>query len=94
MARSNPKLAPERREELVRQLVDARRSIAAAKRSGDADAETSAHVEVQVAKVALGERGPFWWDDGEPDLNRRMARTTRYADWHAAMEARLVALTP
>ena len=31
---------------------------------------------------ALGEFGPVWWDDGEPDFNRHMARTTAYADWY------------
>ena len=36
---------------------------------------------VDAAKRALGERGPVWWSDGAPDLNRRMARNTVYADW-------------
>ena len=40
----------------------------------------------RFAKVALGERGPVWWDDGAPDLNRRMARNTVYADWFAALD--------
>ena len=30
---------------------------------------------------ALGERGPVWWTDGAPDLGRRMARNTPYAEW-------------
>jgi hypothetical protein len=34
---------------------------------------------VDEAKQALGERGPVWWD-GSPDLNRRMAKNTLYAD--------------
>jgi hypothetical protein len=36
---------------------------------------------VHAAKVALGERGPVWWADGAPDLNRRLVRNTPYADW-------------
>jgi hypothetical protein len=42
------------------------------------------------AKIALGERGPVWWTDGAPDLNRRMARTTSYAAWYRAIEDRAV----
>ena len=35
---------------------------------------------VDAAKIALGERGPVWWTDGAPDLNRYMARNTSYSD--------------
>jgi hypothetical protein len=31
----------------------------------------------------LGERGPVWWHDGAPDLNRHMIKNTPYADWFA-----------
>jgi hypothetical protein len=41
---------------------------------------------VNEAKIALGERGPVWWTDGAPDLNRRMARTSSYADWWRSVE--------
>jgi hypothetical protein len=34
---------------------------------------------VDEVKQALGERGPVWWDDGSPDLNRHMAKNTLYA---------------
>lgn len=81
--RANPALPEERRAAHVRDLMAARRAVGAAKRSGDPDAEASAHAAVDRAKRALGERGPVWWDDGAPDLNRRMARTTPYADWYA-----------
>jgi len=40
---------------------------------------------VQTAKVALGERGPVWWDEGAPDWNRHLARNTPYAAWWAAV---------
>lgn len=39
------------------------------------------------AKIALGERGPVWWHDGQPDFNRHMAKNTPYADWFAQIEA-------
>jgi hypothetical protein len=83
---SNPALAPDLREKLVKELMLARRAVATARRTGDPDAETAAHAAVDHAKVALGERGPVWWDDGAPDLNRHMARNTPYADWFAAMD--------
>jgi hypothetical protein len=63
--------------------MDARRSVAAARRTHDAAAEDRAHAEVEATKVELGERGPVWWTDGAPDLNRHMARTTPYAAWFA-----------
>ena len=84
---SNPALAPERRQELVDQLMDARRQVGKAKRAGDRDAEREARAAVDAAKRALGERGPVWWSDGAPDYNRRMAANTPYADWYAALEA-------
>jgi hypothetical protein len=40
---------------------------------------------VDDLKQALGERGPVWWDDGSPDLNRHMAKNTLYADWYAKL---------
>ena len=36
-------------------------------------------------KRALGERGPAWWDDGAPDLNRHVAKNTPYAHWYAKL---------
>ena len=56
-----------------------------ARRQGDADALAAARAAVDEAKRGLGERGPVWWDDGAPDYNRRMVRTTPYADWFAAL---------
>nr|WP_247973682.1 hypothetical protein [Bradyrhizobium sp. 195] len=41
------------------------------------------HRTVDDAKRALGERGPVWWKDGSPDLNRHMAKNTVYARWFA-----------
>ena len=82
---SDPTLPPERRAALVRDLMTARRAVGIAKRRGDRAAEDTAHAAVDAAKVALGERGPVWWDDGAVDFNRHMARNTPYADWFAAL---------
>ncbi|AYV48557.1 hypothetical protein CFHF_19960 [Caulobacter flavus] len=79
--RSNPGLPQERRQALVEELMAARRAVRSALAAGDKTALTSARAEVQKAKVGLGERGPVWWDDGAPDLTRRLARNTAYAQW-------------
>lgn len=44
-----------------------------------------ARMRVHRAKIALGERGPVWWDDGEPDYNRHLAKNTPYADWFSKL---------
>ena len=83
---TNPHLAAELRQQLVDALMNARRGVAQARRAHDAAAEAGAHAAVDAAKVALGERGAPWWDDGAEDLNRRMAKNTVYADWFAALD--------
>ena len=60
-------------------------SSKAARAAADRDAEDAAHRAVDAAKQALGERGPVWWTDGAPDLNRKMARNTAYAEWFASV---------
>jgi hypothetical protein len=82
---SNPDLPPEVRGELVKELMAARRAKQTAMRNSDAAAREAARARIDVAKHRLGERGPVWWDDGAPDYNRRMARTTPYADWAAGL---------
>ncbi|USI75058.1 hypothetical protein [Sphingomonas morindae] len=87
--RADPALPPDRRAALVADLMEARRSVASARRARDAAAEAAAHAAVDRAKRALGERGPAWWTDGAPDLTRHLARTTPYADWFAGQAPRL-----
>jgi hypothetical protein len=79
----NPALDETARSELVSSLMRARRAVRTAKKTGDHDAEAAAHRAVDEVKCALGERGPVWWDDGSPDVNRHMAKNTQYADWYA-----------
>ena len=85
--RADPTLSPEARQAHVAALMAARRAVKAALAGGDPDALRAPRAAVDAAKVALGERGPPWWPGGE-DLNRRMAKTTRYADWYAALPDR------
>lgn len=82
---ANPHLDDADRVRLVRQLMAARRAVGAALTSGDAGAERAARDQVNQAKIGLGERGPVWWDDGAPDLNRRMAKNTVYAEWFGGL---------
>lgn len=63
--RSDPSIPEPLRKELVAELMAARRAVAAANRSGDADQLADARARVHAAKLALGERGTPWWD--EPD---------------------------
>jgi len=82
---SDPGLAPERRQTLVEQLMQARRQVGLALKARDLAAERTARAAVDEAKRALGERGPVWWTDGAPDYNRRMVANTPYAGWYAAL---------
>ncbi len=83
---ADPHLTPERRDALVHALMTARRDVHAAGRKDDEAALADARARVDAAKHALGERGPVWWDDGAPDLNRHMAANTIYAAWHAGVQ--------
>ncbi len=77
---TNPHLPAAERERLVRELMAARSAVGRARRSGDRDALADAGRRVDAAKVALGERGPVWWTDGAPDLNRHLVKNTPYAE--------------
>lgn len=81
---SNPHLAADVRDALVKKLMDARRAVKDAR--GDATALAHARKQVDEAKRALGERGPVWWDDGSPDLNRTLVRNSPYREWHASLD--------
>ena len=81
---SNPRLSEAERQRQVDALMDARRAVGTAKRAGDLAMEKKARADVNAAKVALGERGDVWWDDGAPDENRKMVRNSSYADWWEA----------
>ena len=78
---ANPALPPEVRKACVERLMTARRAVRDALQSGDEEALARARTEVDHAKVALGERGPVWWTDGAPDLNRQAVKNSPYLDW-------------
>ncbi|MFF4323416.1 hypothetical protein [Streptomyces sp. NPDC001568] len=62
-------------------LMAARRGVGAARRAGDPEAERAARDRVQIAKVALGERGTPWWDQSDRE------RAARWRDGLAALDA-------
>jgi len=62
---TNPYLPEGERQRLVNELMDARREVGKALREGDEEAEKLARRRVHDAKVALGERGPKWWEKEE-----------------------------
>lgn len=85
--RANPQLRPEERDRLVRELMDARRAVKAALQASDAAKLALARKAVDAAKVSLGERGPVWWTDGAPDLNRHKVAGSPYAEWWAGQSS-------
>lgn len=82
---TNPALAEDVRQSLVSDLMTARRAVRDALHDGGPSL-VKARTAVDTAKIALGERGPVWWSDGAPDLNRHMARNTPYANWFKGLE--------
>lgn len=80
---TNPNLMDQDKEALVKALMDARRRV----RSSDTEAVAQARADVHEAKMALGERGPVWWDDGAPDYTRHMAVNTPYRNWFESQKS-------
>jgi hypothetical protein len=83
----NPTLASEAKIRHLRELLNGRRALNAAKAAGDEEAITAARRMIAGAQVGLGERGNVWWKDGAPDFNRTLARNSPYAEWFARVEA-------
>ena len=84
--KSNPGLSKDEHEKLVKELMRARREVGKTLKTSDGKAEHTARLEVDRTKQALGERGPVWWEDGAPDLNRYLVKNTPYADWYSALK--------
>src|ERR1700753_3232649 len=80
-----PDLPEVARSTMVGELRRARSAVRSAKIAGDQAAEAAAHHAVDVAKRKLGERGPVWWTDGAPDLNRHMVKKTPYGSWYSGL---------
>ncbi len=74
---SDPELPEPVRQRLVDLLMEARRGVAAALRTGDAEAEGQARANVRRAKEGLGERGTPWWEMPLDERRRRWQRALR-----------------
>lgn len=73
---ADPAIPQPLRTQLVRELMAARRAVRAA--GDDHVAERAARDRVHDAKVALGERGPAWWDEpSDDDVRVRLAAAIR-----------------
>lgn len=59
---TNPVLPEDERKRLVSELMRARGDVGRALKRKDKAAEAEARSRVHAAKVALGERGPKWWE--------------------------------
>jgi hypothetical protein len=94
MANEQPGHRSEAKAALVHDLLAARRAVKNAKASCDQGAEAEAPRAVDRVKQALGERGPVWWKDGAPDLNRQMVKNTPYAPWYTEVRGRQVSKRP
>jgi hypothetical protein len=85
---ANPNLAPAKATALIGELMKARSAVRSAELAGDPIEEAAAHRAVDLVKRELGERGPVWWTDGAPDLNRHAVTSTPYAKWYSGLRAR------
>jgi hypothetical protein len=83
----SPNLSPAKKSMLVGELMKARSAVRSAKLAGDRVQEAAAHRVVDVVKRELGERGPAWWSDETPDLNRQAVNNTPYAKWYSGLRA-------
>lgn len=77
---ADPTIPWETRQGFVKELMKARRAVAVAKTAHEMKL---ARAEVDRAKNDLGERGPVWWMDGEPDYTGKKVQDTPYAEWFA-----------
>ena len=84
---ADPNLAPAKASALLSELMKARSAVQSAKRMGDPIEEAAADRAVDFVKRELGERGPVWWTDGAPDLNRQAVTNTPYAKWYSGLRA-------
>jgi hypothetical protein len=69
--RTDPSLPADVVDALKSHLGRGRSSVRTAKGAGDEDGVARARQRVGLAKHGLGERGPVWWEEPEPDRLER-----------------------
>ncbi|MBY6204511.1 DUF3253 domain-containing protein [Halomonas denitrificans] len=76
--RTDPAIPDSLEQELVAELMAARRAVKSAKDRSDESSLRDARARVQDAKVALGERGAPWWEPREEEaLRERLSAAIR-----------------
>ena len=75
---TDPAIPDEVAAELRKALMSARRDVGTAKRRGED--EKPARARVQIAKVALGERGTPWWEQTLDERRERWEQGLRELD--------------
>ena len=80
--KTNPALQDSTRRKLIKQLMQARRALQTSTNNEETDV---ARKSVHEAKLALGERGPVWWDDGAPDETEKHPEKSSYGEWWAGL---------
>ncbi|MCW4148675.1 MULTISPECIES: hypothetical protein [Halomonadaceae] len=83
---TDPRLSEDEKRTHIKALMKARRAVRTAQQQDDPDALRQARDAVQVAKEALGERGPVWWDDDAPDEGGLAPDNSTYAQWWASRQ--------
>jgi hypothetical protein len=78
--RTDPSLPADVVERLKSHLGRGRSGVRTARRAGDDNAVVLARRRVGLAKHGLGERGPEWWDEPEPDRLARAREALRDLD--------------
>ena len=84
---ANPNLDPVKATALVSELIKARSAVRCAELAGNPVEEAAAHRAVDRIKRELGARGPLWWTDEAPDLNRHAVNNTPCAKWYSGLQA-------
>ncbi|GAA1555476.1 hypothetical protein [Kribbella lupini] len=77
---TDPAIPADVRDRLQHALMAARRAIAQSHRDEDPEAEREARSRVQLAKVALGERGAPWWEQSDQERRQRWTDGLRALD--------------
>ncbi|MFJ3175964.1 hypothetical protein ACIPJK_35045 [Streptomyces roseus] len=77
---TDPAIPDDASARLRAHLMAPRRAVAAARRAEDPEAEQAARDRVQVAKVALGERGVPWWEQSAAERRARWGDGLRSLD--------------
>ncbi len=84
---SDPRIPDELRDELVSELMAARRAVASAESTGNKRSLAEARRRVSDAKRALGERGRPWWETSSThELRMRAEATFRALSQHRGHE--------